>query len=64
MMIAAHPGIEPGATPFVVGGVLRLSSRTANSLKTKILGLCVDIFFLLCTNIVISVSYNVAPVLV
>lgn len=22
MMIAAHPGIEPGATPFVVGGVL------------------------------------------
>lgn len=45
MMIAAHPGIEPGATPFVVGGALLLSSRTASSLKTKILGLCVDIFF-------------------
>ena len=46
MMIAAHPGIEPGATPFVVGGALLLSSRTASSLKTKILGLCVDIFFI------------------
>ena len=46
MMIAAHPGIEPGDTPFVVGGVLRLSSQTASSLKTKILGLCVDIFFI------------------
>lgn len=39
MMIAAHPGIEPGTTPFVVGVALLLSSRTANSLKTKILGL-------------------------
>jgi hypothetical protein len=39
MMLAAHPGIEPGTTPFVVGVALLLSSRTANSLKTKILGL-------------------------
>ena len=39
MMIAAHPGIEPGATPVVVGGALLLSSQTASSLKTKILGL-------------------------
>lgn len=39
MMIVAHPGIEPGATPFVVGVLLLLSSRTASSLKTKILGL-------------------------
>ena len=34
-MIAAHPGIEPGATPFVVGVALLLSSRTASSLKNK-----------------------------
>ena len=34
-MIAAHPGIEPGDTPFVVGGALLLSSRTASSLKNK-----------------------------
>lgn len=35
MMLAAHPGIEPGTTPLVVGVALRLSSRTTNSLKKQ-----------------------------
>lgn len=34
-MLAAHPGIEPGATPSVVGVALQLSSRTASSLKKQ-----------------------------
>ena len=39
MMLAAHPGIEPGTTPSVVGGALLAILTDRQQLKTKILRL-------------------------